>query len=135
MLTVLALLVAMMLEGAVQELRMGRGALAAARAQSAAGSALADLLNARPDSAMLARPRGALTTAVVSPPGAETTAVALQALGAGMIRATASTRIWSGGVRADAASMVFARIAQDSAGPPGSLRYYRLPGWWWVQLP
>lgn len=133
-LTVTALLVALLLEGAVQELRVARGEVAAARAQAAAGTALADLLASAPDSALLARPRGivAYTSIVIS---AETTRVALQALGNRLFKLTAGARAWYGGVRGDAANTGFAQIVTDSTGSPGSVRYRRLPGWWWAQLP
>ena len=133
-LTVTALLVALLLEGAVQELRVARGEVAAVRAQAAAGSALADLLSSTPDSALLARPRGIVVVGS-SVAGAETTNVALQSLGNGLFKVTAGTRAWFGGVRGDAASTGFARIVVDSIGSTGGLRYRRLPGWWWAQIP
>ena len=134
MLLTMALLVALLLESAVQELRVARGDLAAARAQAAAGSAIADLLASAPDSALLALPRGA-TSAGTRAAGPETTRVSLQSLGAGIVRVTASSRYWVGGVSADAASLSWARIIPGSVGPPGGLRFRRLPGWWWAQLP
>jgi Tfp pilus assembly protein PilX len=134
MLLVIALLAAALLEGAVQELRTARGDLAGARAAAAAGSALTDLIASRPDSALLALPRGSISTSVAIA-GAETTAVTLQAMGAGTVRATTVARVWAGGARADASALGFVRIIPDSAGPPGSLRYRHLPGWWWAQLP
>ncbi len=134
MLIAIALLAAILLDGAVQELRIARGDVAGSRAQAASGSALADLLASRPESALLARPRGAISTASIAA-GAETTTVAVQSLGNGLIRMSASARIWSGGQRGDAASLGFVAIVPDSAGPPGALRYRRLPGWWWAQLP
>jgi hypothetical protein len=133
-LTVTALLVALLLEGAVQEVRVARGEVAAARAQAAAGSAIADLLACPPDSALLAHSRG-LVSVYSSVVGTETTSVALQALGNGLFKVTAGARAWYGGVRGDAANTGFARISADSASFPGSLRYRRLPGWWWAQVP
>lgn len=134
MLLVVALLAALLLDGAVQELRIARGDVSGSRAQAASGSALADLIASRPDSAMLARPRGSISAAS-SGTGAESTTVALQSLGNGVMRATAGARVWSGGVRGDATTAAFMRIVPDSTGPPGSLRYRRLPGWWWAQIP
>lgn len=134
MLLVIVLLAASLLDAAVQELRIGRGDVAASWAQAASGSALADMISARPDSAMLARPRGAIAWGS-SGAGAESTTVALQSLGNGLVRATASARVWSGGVRGDATNVAFVRIVPDSAGPPGTLRYRRLQGWWWAQIP
>jgi hypothetical protein len=133
-LTATALLVALLLEGAVQELRIARGEVAAARAQAAAGSALADLLASRPDSGVLARPRGMVSQGS-SVAGADTTHASVQALGNGLFKVTAGARAWYGGVRADAATAGFARIVIDSTASPGGLRYRRLPGWWWAQIP
>jgi hypothetical protein len=134
MLMVVALLVALLLEGSVLELRTARGDLAAARAQAAAGTALTDLFTSGADSALLTMPRGATTT-TTRLAGAETTHVSLQALGGGLVRVMATTRVWSAGVRADAAALGFARVTPDSAGHFGGLRVRRLPGWWWAQLP
>jgi Tfp pilus assembly protein PilX len=134
MLMVVALLVALLLEGAVQDLRTSRGDLAAARAQAAAGTALADFFALGADSALLAAPRGATATSTRAA-GAETTRVALQALGGGLVRVTATTRFWSAGVRADAEILGLAHLTPDSGGAPGRLRIRRLPGWWWAQLP
>jgi Tfp pilus assembly protein PilX len=134
MLTLIALLAALLLEAAVQELRIARGDVAAARAQAAAGSALSDALGATPDSAVLALPRGAISISLAAA-GAETTRVAVQALGNSVVRVTATARAWSGGVRADAGHMGFVRVISDPFGPPGTLRYQRLPGWWWAPIP
>lgn len=134
MLMVGALLVALLLDGAVQELRTSRGDLAAARAQAAAGTALADFFALGADSALRAAPRGSTATSTRAS-GAETTRVSLQALGGGLVRVTATARFWSAGVRADAAILGLARLTPDSAGRSGSLQLRRLPGWWWAQLP
>jgi Tfp pilus assembly protein PilX len=134
MLLVIALLAAILLDGAVQELRIARGDVAGSRAQAASGSALADMIAARSDSAVLARPRGAIYSAS-SGAGAESTTVTMQSLGNGLVRASASSRFWASGVRGEASSMAFVRIVPDSAGPPGTLRYRRLQGWWWAQIP
>ena len=129
-----SLLVALLLDGALQELRTARGDVALARAQAAAGSALADFLSSRPDSTLLARPRGTATQAVMVA-GADTKRLAVQSLGGGMLRVTAVARTWAGGVRGDASNLGFVRVVPDSAGPPGSLGYRRIPGWWWAPLP
>ena len=134
MLTVIALLAALLLQAAVQELHIARGEVAGARAQAAAGSALADVLASTPDSAMLALPRGAVSAALSST-GADTTHLALQSLGNGVVRVAATARAWSGGVRADVWNVGFVRIVPDPSGPPGALRFRRLPGWWWAPIP
>ncbi|HEV8410787.1 MAG TPA: hypothetical protein VGQ30_09780 [Gemmatimonadaceae bacterium] len=129
-----AMLAALLLEGAVQELRMARGDVAVARAQAGAGTALAAFLASAADSATLARPRGTIVASVAGA-GAETTTVTVQSLGNGVLRVIAGTRVWSGMQRGDAANVGFVRITRDSAGAPGSLHYVRLPGWWWAQVP
>ena len=134
MLTVIGLLAALVLEESVAELRIARGEVAAARAEAAAESRLSDALGAVPDSAALALPRGALMPSLVAA-GEETTRVAVQALGGGLVRVTVAARVWSGGVRADASNVALMRIVADPSGPPGSLRYQRLPGWWWARNP
>lgn len=134
MMLVIALLTAGLLDAAVQELRSARGDVVAARALAGAGTALSDFLASRPDSARLARPRGAVESWAVEG-AADTTQVVVQALGNGMLRVTATARVWSGGLRGDAANVGFVRIVPDPGGAPGSLRYRRLPGWWWAQLP
>ncbi len=133
-LTVLALLAALLLQGAVQELRVARGDVAGARAQAAAGSALSDALAATPDSAILALPRGAASTALIAT-GSDTTRVTVQSLGHRVVRISAAARAWSGGVRADAGTLGFVRVVPNPLGPPGGLRYERLPGWWWAPIP
>ena len=85
MLMTMALFVALLLEGAVQELRIARGDVAGARAQAAAGTALSDFLASHPDSALLARPRGFFASGS-STAGADTKRVTLQSLGNGMLR-------------------------------------------------
>ncbi|MFI5233469.1 MAG: hypothetical protein ACHQSE_13250 [Gemmatimonadales bacterium] len=134
MLTVLGLLAALLLEDSVAELRIARGEVAAARAEAAVGSALSDALAATPDSAMLALPRGAIAPALVAA-GAETARVAVQVLGGALVRVTVAARAWSGGVQADASNVALMRIVPDPLGAPGSLRYERLPGWWWARNP
>jgi Tfp pilus assembly protein PilX len=129
-----ALLVAILLQGAVQEVRLARGEVAGSRAQAAAGSALADFLASLPDSTLLARSRGSVTVSSAMA-GPESTRVSMQLLGNRMLRVTAGARAWSGGVRGDASSVGFVRIVARPFGPPGSLQYQRLPGWWWAQLP
>jgi Tfp pilus assembly protein PilX len=129
-----SLLVAMLLDGALQELRTARGDVALARAQAAAGSALADLLSSRPDSTMLALSRGSTITGTTVT-GADTTHLTIQSLGRGLLRVTAASRTWSGGVRGDASNLGFVRVLPDSAGAPGALRYRRIPGWWWAPIP
>jgi len=134
MLTVIALLAALLLQGAVQELRVARGDVAGARAQAAAGSALSDALAATPDSAILALPRGAISTTVIAT-GSDTARVAVQSLGHRVVRISTTARAWSGGVRADAGTLGFVRVVPNPLGPPGGLRYERLPGWWWAPIP
>jgi Tfp pilus assembly protein PilX len=134
MLTIIALLAALLLQASIEDLRVARGEVAAARAQAMTESAMADMLAGTPDSAALALPRGTLTTTVTTA-GADTTRVATQSLGAGIVRITVGARAWSDGVRADVSNVGFFHIVPGMAGSPGSLRYQRLPGWWWAQIP
>jgi hypothetical protein len=134
MLLTIGVLVALLTEGAIQELRVSRGDVAAARARAAAGTALSSLLGAVPDSAMLALPRGTRSTAI-SISGGDTTQLTVQCLGAGLVRLTAGARSWLAGMRADAGVMAFAWIVADPANPPAGLHFVRLPGWWWAELP
>lgn len=134
LLLVISLLAALLLDGALQELRTARGDVALARAQAAAGSALADLLSSRPDSSLLAVPRGG-TIASSAFSGPDTTRLTVQSLGGGLLRVTAAARSWAGGVRGDASNLGFVRVVPGSGGPSGALEYRRLPGWWWAPVP
>ena len=134
MLTVMALIAALLLQASIEELRTARGEVAAVRAQAAAGSALADLASAAPDSGALSLPRGTAAPAVLTV-GGDTTQVVVQALGGGVVRLAAAARAWFGGVRGDAANVAFLQIVPDSGGVPGALRYRRLPGRWWAPIP
>ena len=134
LLLTMSLLVALLIDSALQELRTSRGDLAVARAEAAAGSALSDLLAGTPDGARLALARGT-ASAVTWISGTDTLHASSQSLGGGLVRFVAGARTWAGGVRADATTIGFTRIVTDSAGPPGALRYRRLPGWWWAELP
>ena len=133
-LVVLALLVALLLDGAVQELRGSRGDVALARAQAAAESALADLLSAPADSAFVALPRGDMRESLLLHSG-DTVRVTVQALGGGLVRVVTAARAWSLGVRADAGTLALLRVFADSLGAPPALRFRRLPGLWWAPLP
>jgi hypothetical protein len=134
MLTVMALFAALLLESSLHELRIGRGDLAGARAEAAAESALGEFFATHPDSSVLVRPRGAASTSI-NAAGADTARLVVQSLGNGWFRLAAFGRSWAGGVRADAGSAAFVRLLSDSGGPPGSLRFRRLPDWWWTQIP
>jgi hypothetical protein len=134
MLLSIAMLVAVLLDGSLQEVRTARGDLSAARAQALAGSLLASMIAAPADSGILALARGARRTTVVSS-AADTTTADIQSLGSGLVRIVATARTWSFGIRADAILVGFARVVPDSAGSVGALRYRRLPAWWWAQLP
>ena len=128
-----AMLVSLILDGGVQELRTSRGDLAAARAEAAAGSALADLLAAPPDSSFASLGRGgAIQSVRVS--GSDTTRLTLQALGGNLARVVVTARSWSGGVRADAGALAFLELS-IVAGPPSTSHFSRIPGWWWAVYP
>ena len=128
-----AMLVSLILDGGVQELRTSRGELAAARAEAAAGSALADLIMTPPDSTFASLSRGAgIQRVLVS--GADTARLSLQALGGSLARVVVTARSWSGGVRADAGALAFLLLS-PVAGPPGPSHFSRIPGWWWAVYP
>ena len=128
-----AMLVSLILDAGVQELRTARGDLAAARAEAAAGSALADLLAAPPDSSFALLGRGAgIQSVLVS--GADTARLTLQALGGRLARVVVTARSWSGGVRADAGTLAFLELS-PVAGLPGVSHFSRIPGWWWAVYP
>lgn len=128
-----AMLVSLILDGGVQELRTSRGDLAAARAEAAAGSALADLLAAPPNSSFASLGRGgAIHSVLVS--GADTVRLTLQALGGNLARVVVTARSWSGGVRADAGALAFLVVSFE-AGPPSTSHFSRIPGWWWAVYP
>lgn len=131
---VLALLVALLLDGAVQELRVARGDVALTRAQAAAESALADLLSTPADSDFLALPRGGSRESITVLAG-DTVRVSVQSLGGGLARVVTAARSSSFGVRADATTLAWLRALPDSLAAPRTLRFRRLPGWWWAQLP
>jgi hypothetical protein len=134
MVMVAAMLVAVLLDGALQELRTARGDLAAARAQAAAGTALTDFFGSLGDSALVAAPRGTVAT-ITTGSGPDTIWVSIQVLGGSLFRVTATARAWAGAIRADASMLGFARVATDSSGHAGARTFRRLPGWWWAQLP
>jgi hypothetical protein len=133
-LVVLALLVALLLDGAVQELRASRGDVALARAQAAAESALADLLSAPADSAVVALPRGDMRESLLLHSG-DTVRVTVQALGGGLVRVVTTVRSWFLGIRADAGTLALLRVFSDSLAAPPALRFHRLPELWWAPLP
>jgi hypothetical protein len=133
-LIVLALLVALLLDGAVQQLRGSRGDVALARAQGAAESALADFLSAPVDSAFAVLPRGGVRPSLLIDSG-DTVRVSVQALGGGLLRVVTTARTWSLGVRADAGTFALLRILTDSLAAPPALRFRRVPGLWWAPLP
>ena len=128
-----AMLVSLILDGGVQELRTSRGELAAARAEAAAGTALADLLAAPPDSTFASLGRGgAIQTILVA--GPDTARLTLQALGGNLARVVVTARSWSGGVRADAGALAFLELSLG-VGPPTTAHFSRIPGWWWAVYP
>jgi Tfp pilus assembly protein PilX len=133
-LVVLTLLVGLLFDAGVQEVRMARGQVASARAQAAAESAFADLLDSRPDSGLVLATRGTARQSTWAGPE-DTALVVLQALGTATVRVVITAHAWSGAIRADAGAVAFLRVLRDSAGPPGTLRFQRLPGWWWAPIP
>jgi hypothetical protein len=134
-LIVLALVVSLLLDAAVQELRTARGEVASTRVQALLESALADVLASPLDSAFLALPRGAARQSVVVSGGRDTTIVSLQALGESRVRALVTARSYSGSVRTGAAIVAFLLVVPDPAGAGGELMVRRVAGWWWAPVP
>jgi hypothetical protein len=132
-LIVLSMLVALVLDAAVQEMRVARGDLGAARAWAASETAVAALLASPADSALLAMPRGSAAR-YVRTSGGDTVVVTLQPLGGERLRAVVAVRSWAGGARADAGCVLFLRLVPDTGAHAGDLRMRRFPGWWWAPL-
>jgi Tfp pilus assembly protein PilX len=131
---VLTIFVGLLFDLGVQEVRVARGQVATARAQAAAESAFADLLDTRADSSLLLAAIGTARQSTLA--GREDTAVVvLQALGGATVRVSITARAWSGAIRGDVGMVAFLRVLRDSSGPPGALQFRRLPGWWWAPIP
>lgn len=133
-LVVLAMLSAFLLDGALQEVRISRGDVALASAQAAAETGLADVLVAPADTSLSSTARGTLWQSVAAH-GADTVRVTMRFLGGGLIQTITSARSWSLGVRADASTLALLRVQPDSAPGSATLRFHRLPGWWWARVP
>jgi hypothetical protein len=133
-LVVLALVAALLLDAALQELRASRGDVALVRAEAASESALADLISAPVDSAVSRLPRGAARESVRVTAG-DTVRLTVQSLGGGLVRAVLAARARAAGARADVTTLALLRMQPDSGPPPALLRYRRLPGWWWAHIP
>ncbi len=133
-LVAVALLVAILLDAAVQDLRVGRGDLGGARADAVAETALADFLVAPAAAGFGSSPRGSITqrTVVVH---ADTADLTVQVLGGDMARVVVAGRAWTNGIRSDAASVAFVRAFPSGAGAPPPLYFRRIPGWWWTPAP
>ena len=71
----------------------------------------------------------------VTASGRDTVRVSVQALGSGLVRVVTSARSWAAGVRADANTLVLLRVLADTGAPSHPLKYRRIPGWWWAQIP
>ena len=131
---VLTLLVALLFDAGVQDIRTARTEMAATRAQAVAEGALAALVSSRPDIGLISDPRGTRRQSTIEQRG-DTARVALQVLGSGTVRVVVSSSAWSGNIRAAAGSIAFFRVIADSFGAPGALQFRRLPGWWWAPNP
>lgn len=134
LLMVVGLLVGLLLDAGVQELRVARGGLVAVQAQAAAESAIAGIMASPADSGLLSASRGQARQSLIAS-ARDTVRVTLQALGGGMVRVVAEARAWSGAIRADSRSISFLRVRADSGRGAVVLRLRPLPGWWWAQIP
>jgi Tfp pilus assembly protein PilX len=133
-LVVVTLLVGLVFDAGIQEMRVARGQVAMARAQAAAESALADLLDSPADSGLLVAPRGTARQSTFAG-RMDTALVVLQVLGGATVRVVITARAWSGALRADVGTVAFLRVLRDSSGSPGALQFRRIPGWWWAPIP
>lgn len=134
LLMVVGLLVGLLLDASVQELRVARGGLVAVQAQAAAESAIAGVMASPADSGLWTAPRGQARLSLIAS-ARDTVRVTVQALGGGMVRVVADARAWSGAIRADSRSIAFFRLRADS-GRGAAVPWLRpLPGWWWAQIP
>jgi hypothetical protein len=131
---VLALLVALLLDAAVQDMRIARGDAAEARARGAVETAMADLLRSVPESSLLSVPGNVVRRPMLAE-DADSAFVTLQPLGAATVRAVVTARGWAGPMRADAGAIAFLRVVRDSGAVGGPLSFRRLPGWWWAPNP
>ena len=127
------MLVAVVLDVAVGELRTARGGLAAARASAAVQTALAGVVDAPSDSNWVGGAVGAVRTTTTGVNG-DTVGVALQRLGASHSRIVVHAVSHAGGVLGAAGAVAFVEIVPDATAPTGA-RFRRLTGWWWVPTP
>lgn len=133
-LVVIALLVSLILDGALQEFRSSSGDLASVRATASVERALALRLSLPADSATASMPPGGRWEGVTVRSG-DTTTTVLQSLGGPLARLAVTSRSWHGGARADAGAVAFVRFEPDSAVTPAVYRVRPLPGWWWTPNP
>ena len=127
------MLVAVVLDAAVAELRTARGGLAAARASGAVQSALASVIDAPSDSSWLSSSIGTTRTTTTAA-GGDSVTLTLQRLGARCSRVVVRAVSQAGGSRGAAGAVAFLDLIPDSAVASG-VRFSRLPGWWWVAVP
>jgi membrane-bound ClpP family serine protease len=129
-----ALLAALVLDASLGAVRRAQGDVAELRAQAAVESALADLLQARLDSAATSRPRGSVLLSLASV-GRDSARAVIQSLGGSLARVVVRVRARAEGARADAGVIGLVRLEPDSGARPLGLRVRRLPGPWWVPVP
>jgi len=133
-LVAVALLAALLFDAGVQEVRAARGGVAAARAMAALERALADLMTAPLDSAVLAPTPGTVTRTVNVGPG-DSADVVVQAIGRGTVRVVIRAGAREARARAAEGVVAFLRVVADSSEGVPVLRLRPLPGWWRAPLP
>ncbi len=128
---VVAMLSAMALDAALQDLRLARSARAQAVAFGLVESGLSGVVDQPTDSTWLGSPPGSvqLRRTVV---GSDTSTLTLTRLGGRLVRVSSTARSRAAGRRGDAGAALFLQIVADSGG---GLRLRRLPGWWWAPDP
>lgn len=133
-LVVVALGAALLLDTALQGLRVARGGAAWSRAQSAVESALAATLASSVDSAGASLNPGVVRDSLWGVAG-DSTFLRVQSLGGRLRRVVVRSTVAGGGARAIAGAVAYLRVEADST-PAGWRRRLRpVPGWWWAPLP
>ncbi len=130
-LVVVALMGAMVLDAALQDLRLARAGRAQITAQGLAESALAPQVEGATDSSWLRAAPGSVRQQKVAV-GRDTITLTLLRLGGRFVRVSSAARSRVGGSRGDAGMVAYLLITGDSAG---ALRLQRVPGWWWAPDP
>lgn len=134
MLIAIALLAALMIEGAVAEVKTGGAVSAQSRIDAALETSVAALMANRLDSAgVAAAPPGSVVSQSATS-GADSAIAAVQLLAPGLAKLRVVVQSRPGSVRVIAGRIAFLRIVPDSLHP-GELKLEPLAPNWWVATP